>query len=87
MSSRVAHSITHKWQKDRHEAAKMAHIATMQYFINITEEQCGADWLAAVVRFCHLWVIEWLNLMPCFENYSESCFAAHHQFIGFRHFF
>ena len=37
------HPITHKWQKDRHEAAKMAHIATMQYFINIAEEQCGAD--------------------------------------------
>ena len=37
----------------------MAHIATMQYFINIAEEQCGADWLAAVARFCHLWVIGW----------------------------
>ena len=35
----------------------MAHILTMQYFINIAEEQCGADWLAAVARFCHLWVI------------------------------
>ena len=51
------HPITHNWQKDRHEAAKMAHIATMQYFINIAEEKCGADWLASVVRFCHLWVI------------------------------
>ena len=29
--------------KDRHESVKLAHIATMQYFINIAEEQCEAD--------------------------------------------
>ena len=38
-----AYPVTHKWQKDRHEAAKLAHIAPQQYFINITEEQCEAD--------------------------------------------
>ena len=70
LNERLAHVFTRKWQKDRHEAAKMAHIATMQYFINIAEEQCGSDWLAAVARFCHLWVKAWayslFDIMPSF---------------------